>query len=114
MPHAQFCWNVQQRSHRALKMSLTALHARSCWISAAQSDSSVRLRNWQNGFGLLWQRQAFHPPRRKAGAIRGITVIPSGDEAKAIANLPIAELRLEEEHLETFVLWGILTFGALR
>jgi protein ImuB len=55
----------------------------------------------------------FDTARLKAGAIRGITVIPSGDEAEAIANLPIAELRLEEEHLETFAVWGIRTLGAL-
>lgn len=55
----------------------------------------------------------FDTARLKAGTTRGITVIQHGEEAVALANLPIAEMRLEEESLETFVLWGIRTFGAL-
>ncbi len=55
----------------------------------------------------------FDVARLKAGSIRGISVIPSGDEATTIANLPIAALRLDEEHLETFAIWGIRTLGAL-
>ena len=55
----------------------------------------------------------FDTARLKAGVTRGITVIPPGEEAAALANLPIAEMRLEEEPLETFALWGIRTFGAL-
>jgi protein ImuB len=55
----------------------------------------------------------FDTARLKAGAIRGITMIPPGEEAEALANLPITEMRLEEETLETFILWGIRTFGAL-
>jgi protein ImuB len=51
--------------------------------------------------------------RLKASTARGITLIQQGDEAVALANLPIAEMGLEEESLETFAIWGIHTFGAL-
>ena len=49
----------------------------------------------------------------KAAATRGITVIPEGDEACALAKLPVAALNLAEEHQETFALWGIRTLGEL-
>ena len=55
----------------------------------------------------------FDSARLKAGASRGIVVIPHGDEAAALANLSIAELPLDEQHLQTFAIWGIRTLGAL-
>jgi len=51
--------------------------------------------------------------RMKAAAIRSIGVIPEGAEAEALAQLPIATLRLDEEHAATFALWGIGTLGEL-
>jgi len=50
---------------------------------------------------------------RKAATTRGITVIPAGDEACALAKLPVSALNLAEGHQETFVLWGIRTLGEL-
>ena len=55
----------------------------------------------------------FHAARMRAAAGRGITVIAEGEEASALAKLPIASLGLAEEHIETFALWGIRTLGAL-
>ncbi|MHB2006944.1 MAG: Y-family DNA polymerase [Acidobacteriaceae bacterium] len=55
----------------------------------------------------------FHPARMKAVAVRGVTVIPEGEEANALAKLPIAALDLAEGHKETFALWGIRTLGEL-
>jgi len=51
--------------------------------------------------------------RLKAAALRGISVIPEGEEANALASLPIAALNLADESLETFALWGIGTLGEL-
>lgn len=55
----------------------------------------------------------FHAARLKAAATRGITVIPEGQEAIAIQKLPLAALRLVDEHAETFAIWGIRTLGEL-
>ena len=51
--------------------------------------------------------------RIKAAAIRGISVIPEGAEAEALARLPMSALDLDEEHAATFTLWGIHTLGDL-
>ena len=55
----------------------------------------------------------FDTVRLKAASMRGIAVIPEGQEAEAIADLSVAELGLEQEILETFALWGIRTLGEL-
>jgi protein ImuB len=55
----------------------------------------------------------FHVARLKAGTTRGITVIPDGQEATALAKLALSSLNLEENHAETFNLWGIRTLGEL-
>lgn len=55
----------------------------------------------------------FHTARMKAADGRGIAVIPEGDEASALARLPIAALGLAQEHAETFELWGIRALGEL-
>ena len=53
----------------------------------------------------------FDTARIKAEYTRGITVIPEDKEAASLASIPIDSLRLEDEHYETFVLWGINTLG---
>jgi protein ImuB len=55
----------------------------------------------------------FHTARLKAAATRGITVIPRNQEAIALSKLPVSVLGLDEQHAETFGLWGIQTLGAL-
>jgi protein ImuB len=56
---------------------------------------------------------SFHTARLKAAAMRGITVIPHGQEAAALARLPLDLLNLPQEQRETFLLWGIQTLGEL-
>jgi protein ImuB len=55
----------------------------------------------------------FHTARLKATAARGITVIPRNTEAIALSRLSVSALGLEEQHAETFDLWGIQTLGEL-
>lgn len=55
----------------------------------------------------------FPAARMKAAATRGVTVIPEGAEAVALAKLPLTMLKLDEEPLETFAVWGIRTLGEL-
>jgi protein ImuB len=55
----------------------------------------------------------FETARLKAVAARGIVVIPHGNEAAALANLPISELPLDEKHFDTLAIWGIRTLGEL-
>ena len=51
--------------------------------------------------------------RMKAASVRGACVITEGEEAAALAKLPIAALHLAEEDRETFATWGIRTLGEL-
>jgi protein ImuB len=55
----------------------------------------------------------FDTARLKAATGRGITIIPTGDEAKALANLPISSLEMDDGALETFAMWGIRTLDEL-
>ena len=55
----------------------------------------------------------FDTARIKAKSTRGITVIPPDEEARAIADIPVSALQLDEEHYETLALWGIRTLGEL-
>ena len=55
----------------------------------------------------------FHAARIKAAATRGIIVIPRKQEAMALSRLPVSALDLEEEHAETFAIWGIQNLGEL-
>lgn len=55
----------------------------------------------------------FHTARLKSEFTRGIHVIPLGHEAAALAAIPLSSLLLDEEHYETFAIWGIQTLGEL-
>jgi protein ImuB len=55
----------------------------------------------------------FDTARIKAESSRGITIIPCGQEAAEISEIPLSSLRLSEEHYETFAVWGIRTLGEL-
>ncbi len=52
---------------------------------------------------------AFHAAR----GFPGISIVPEGDEAKFLANLPLALLSPAEEMAETLARWGIRTFSDL-
>ncbi|HEV2135017.1 MAG TPA: DNA polymerase Y family protein [Terracidiphilus sp.] len=61
----------------------------------------------------------FHAARLKAAAARGVTLIAPGEEAAALATLPITLLKpdrssyLDEYSAEMFANWGIRTLGEL-
>jgi protein ImuB len=55
----------------------------------------------------------FHAARILAAAKRGLTILPAGEEARALDKLPLTVLDLSEDHRETFALWGIRTLGEL-
>jgi len=55
----------------------------------------------------------FDTARINAAFTRGVNVIQCGEEADALARTPISCLRLDEEHYETFAIWGIQTLGDL-
>jgi protein ImuB len=55
----------------------------------------------------------FHAARLKAATSREISVIHEGQEAPALAKLPLGALNLEENHAETFAIWGIRTLREL-
>ena len=54
-----------------------------------------------------------HAARMLAVLSRGITVITAGDDARALANLPVALLEIPDDHAETLAIWGIRTLGEL-
>ncbi len=75
-----------------------------------------RLRNALKAAGFrtsIAVSASFHAARMLAAASRGITVIGSGEEANALASLPVALLEIPEDHAETLALWGIRTLGEL-
>ena len=55
----------------------------------------------------------FHCARLKAAHARGVSLVPAGEEAGALASLPIQALHLNEDATETFALWGIRSLGQL-
>lgn len=55
----------------------------------------------------------FDTARLKAASGRGITIIPTDGEAKALANLSVSSLEMDAGALETFAKWGIRTLGEL-
>jgi len=55
----------------------------------------------------------FHGSRMLATASRGITVISAGEEATALADLPVALLEIPDNHAETLAIWGIRTLSEL-
>ncbi len=75
-----------------------------------------RLRNAMNAAGFrasIAVSANFHAARMLAAASRGITVIPAGEEAQALASLPVALLEIPDDHAETLALWGIRTLREL-
>jgi protein ImuB len=79
-----------------------------------QLAERLRAALLQSGFRASIAVSAnFETARLKAATVRGIVIIPEGNEAQALATLPVAELDLEDEPLETFAVWGIRTLGDL-
>jgi protein ImuB len=55
----------------------------------------------------------FHVARIKAATGRGITIVPAGEEAAALAKLPLRALDFAENPREIFAVWGIRTLSEL-
>jgi len=75
-----------------------------------------RLRNALKAAGFLVSIAVsanFHTARIVAAASRGVTVIAAGEEAEALADLPISLLEIPGSHAETLAIWGIRIVGEL-
>jgi protein ImuB len=55
----------------------------------------------------------FHAALLQAGVSGSVSVIAAGHEAAAMANLPLAALKLPEKEAETLAIWGIRSLGEL-
>lgn len=55
----------------------------------------------------------FHTAVCLACGRTGVSVVPQGEEARALAGLPLSVLQLEARHTETFHTWGLRTCGEL-
>jgi protein ImuB len=80
------------------------------------NEVAARLRTALAGVGLrvsVAVSRNFDVARMKAAWTRGVTVIGAGEEAAALARLPLAALELAEQQAATFALWGIRTLGEL-
>ena len=85
-------------------------------LFGAPQTLAMRLRDALADAGLrtsIAVSSNFHTARLKAAAIRGITVIPQGQEALALGRLPLAALQLPADPAEVFAIWGIRTLGEL-
>ena len=101
----------------------SAVPAPAFWTLPAPSASSVRRKPSPNACATPWPTAGlrvsiavstnFHTARLKAAAIRGITIIPHGHEAIALAKLPLTALQLPADPAEIFAIWGIRTLGEL-
>jgi protein ImuB len=77
---------------------------------------AVRLRASLLGAGLRVSvviSRNFDVARMKAAAIRGVAVIPVGEEANVLSKISIEALGLPEQFIETFMVWGIRTLAEL-
>jgi protein ImuB len=55
----------------------------------------------------------FHAARLKAAFSPGMTILPRGEESRALEKLQLSALNLGAEQAETFSMWGIRTLGQL-
>jgi protein ImuB len=80
----------------------------------AQLAARLRTALLQAGFrALIVVSVNFATARLKAPNDRGILIIQEQREAEALEKLPVSELALDEDSLETFRIWGIRTLGEL-
>jgi len=70
-----------------------------------------RARSLELRVALAWTRVAALVLARGRP---GVTIVPAGGEAKAVAALPLSLLDLSSEHLELFRRWGLERFADLQ
>jgi protein ImuB len=86
----------------------------SLYGDVAQLAGKLRQRIMAAGFlANVAVSQNFHAAVCLALGRMGVSVVPSGDEANALQDLPLRVLNLEPRHEETFQSWGIRTCGEL-
>ncbi|HVN05404.1 MAG TPA: DNA polymerase Y family protein [Bryobacteraceae bacterium] len=82
--------------------------------TASQLAERMRSALLSSGFRVSIAVSAnFHAAGMKAAATRGAAIIGEGEEAAALANLPITSLSMPEDAREIFAMWGIRTLGEL-
>lgn len=85
-------------------------------LMGSPRDIAMRMAAGLQTAGLRGNVAVAPNPHAAVAAARGmdgITVIAPGDEARALARLPLALLNPSEELAETLQSWGIRTFGDL-
>jgi protein ImuB len=112
---ARFSPRIEEVSHEtACAFVLDITGTERLFGPPARSAERIRIALSEAGFRVSIAVSAnFDTARLKAAASHGITLIPEGGEASALAKLPIQSLALSEDHLEIFLLWGIRTLGQL-
>ena len=122
---ARSCWSAQPAFRRVLKMRVAEEGQETACAFVLDITGTERLfgppralaerlRNALKAAGFrasIAVSANFHTARMLAAASRGITVIPAGEEATALAGLPIALLEIPDDHAETLAIWGIRTAG---
>jgi len=84
------------------------------FADSAQLANKLRHRIMAAGFvANVAVASNFHTAVCLACAHQGVSVTPSGEEAAAMAGLPLHVLGLEPEQEATFSMWGIRTCGEL-
>ncbi|HEY3624649.1 MAG TPA: DNA polymerase Y family protein [Terracidiphilus sp.] len=80
----------------------------------AQLAERMRVSLASNGFRVSVAVSAnFDAARMKAAAGRGTAILGEGEEAAALASLPVTSLPMPEEPREVLAMWGIRTLGDL-
>ena len=99
-------FGTPERLAKNLLQSVRVLHIQASVVVSSNVDAAICLAR-----NLRPQSSA------PTGAVPlsgwSTAVIPCGEEAAALAPLPLAVLPLTPEHAETFACWGISTLGAL-
>ncbi|HEY4381406.1 MAG TPA: DNA polymerase Y family protein [Acidobacteriaceae bacterium] len=81
---------------------------------ATQLATKLRQRIMTAGFlAQVAVAENFHAAVCLASGRPGVSVVPVGYEAHALATLPLTVLPLEPQHVETFAAWGLRTCGEL-
>ncbi len=79
-----------------------------------QLANKLRQRIMTNGFlANVAVAENFDAAVCLARGRTGVSIVPPGQEADALRDLPLHVLNLSEEHAETFKAWGIRTCGQL-
>jgi protein ImuB len=112
---AQFSPRIEEASRgTACTFVLDATGSEQLFGPAGAMAEKLRHAAAGAGFHVAVAASAnFHAARMKAAFTPGITIIPAGDETKALEKLPLALLDLDADQAETFTMWGIQTLGQM-